>query len=147
MSNGFQKILVLIDFSTHAERALDCAIDWGRQLNAHLTLMHVIQSLSDAGIDTSSTLPATHLERLEAELAQHLKRYLQRVEEAGVAGDFVIAHGSPLDETFEVVKARQIDLIIMGSHGRTGFSHLLLGSMAEKLVRLAPCPVLVVREP
>ena len=47
----------------------------------------------------------------------------------------------------DLFTAEEFDLIIMGSHGRTGFSHLLLGSMAEKLVRLAPCPVLVVRQP
>jgi nucleotide-binding universal stress UspA family protein len=76
-----------------------------------------------------------------------MQGYLQRVEDAGVEGDIVMAHGVPFDKTLEIVKARQIDLIIMGSHGRTGFSHLLLGSMAEKLVRLAPCPVLVVRQP
>jgi universal stress protein A len=82
---------------------------------------------------------------LEAELTQHLNGYLQRVEDAGVKGDLVMTHGVPFEKTIEIVIARQIDLIIMGSHGRTGFSHLLLGSMAEKLVRLAPCPVLVVR--
>ena len=147
MSNTCQKILVPTDFSEHADRALDYAIDWGRQLNAHLTLLHVIQSLPEAGIDMGSGLSAAHLETLEAELVQHMQGYLQRVEDAGVEGDIVMAHGVPFDKTLEIVKARQIDLIIMGSHGRTGFSHLLLGSMAEKLVRLAPCPVLVVRQP
>jgi universal stress protein A len=145
MSNIFQKILVPIDFSEHADRALDYAIAWGRALNADLTLIHVIQSLSEVGIDAGVDLPAAHIEMLEAELTQHMKHYLQRVEDAGVKGDLVMVHGIPFYETIEIVKARQIDLIIMGSHGRTGLSHLLLGSMAEKLVRLAPCPVLVVR--
>lgn len=147
MSNPFQfqKVLVPTDFSAYADRALDYAIDWGRQLNAHLTIVHVIQLLPDAGTNLVSAPPATHLETLEAELTQHLQGYLERVANAGVEGDIVMAHGTPFDETIEIVKARQIDLIIMGSHGRTGFRHLLLGSMAEKLVRLAPCPVLVVR--
>ncbi|ETX04727.1 MAG: hypothetical protein ETSY2_27130, partial [Candidatus Entotheonella gemina] len=116
-----------------------------RELNAHLTLIHVIQSLSEAGMDMASALTAEHLATLEQELTQHLEGYLQRVKNAGAEGDLVIGHGTPFVETIEAVKARQIDLIIMGSHGRTGFSHVLLGSMAEKLVRLAPCPVLVVR--
>jgi nucleotide-binding universal stress UspA family protein len=145
MTSTFQHILVPIDFSEHADRALDYAMAWCRQCHAHLTLIHVIQSLSDVGIDLTPALPAAHLESLEAELTQHMKGYLQRVEDAGVTGDLIMAHGGPFEKTIEVVQARQIDLIIMGSHGRTGVGHLLLGSMAEKLVRLAPCPVLVVR--
>jgi len=145
MAKTFQKLLVPIDFSEHAERALDYAIAWGRQLRAQLVLLHVIQSISDAGFDMMSALPAAHLKVLENELTQHMKDYLQRVEDAGVEGDSVIAYGTPYDKTIELVETRQIDLIVMGSHGRTGLSHLFLGSMAEKLVRLAPCPVLVVR--
>jgi nucleotide-binding universal stress UspA family protein len=145
MSNIFPRILVPVDFSEHAERALDYAIAWGRQCNAHLTLIHVIQLLVDAGSDMALALPTSHLEMLEAELTQHMQVYLQRVEDAGVQGDLVMTYGVPYEKTIEVVKARHIDLIIMGSHGRTGFSHLLLGSVAEKLVRLAPCSVLVVR--
>ncbi len=144
MSAIFQNILVPIDFSEHAARALDVAIEWGRQLHAGLTLLHVIQSV-DLGPDMMSALPAAHIETLEAELTQHMKNYLKRVEKAGVKGDFLIAHGAPFYEAIEIVKSKQIDLIIMGSHGRTGLSHMLLGSVAEKLVRLAPCPVLVVR--
>jgi universal stress protein A len=145
MSHRFQRILTPIDFSQHAGQALDYAIAWGRQLNAQLILVHVVPSLSEVGIDMAPALPAAHLERLEKELTRHMQRYLQRVEDAGVQGDLVIAHGSPLDEIIGIVKARRIDLIIMGSHGRSGLSHLLLGSMAEKVMRLAPCPVLIVR--
>jgi nucleotide-binding universal stress UspA family protein len=145
MSNAFQHVLVPIDFSEHADRALDYAVMWCRRLKGHLTLIHVIQSLSEVGIDRVTTLPAAHLETLERELTHHMQRYLQRVQDAGIEGDMILVHGSPVDETIDTVKARHIDLIIMGSHGRTGVSHMLLGSMAEKLVRLAPCPVLVVR--
>ena len=145
MSYRFQRILAPIDFSQQAGQALDYAIAWGRQLSAQLILVHVVQSLSEVGIDMAPALPSAHLETLEKELTRHLQGYLQRVEDAGVQGDLIIAHGSPLDEIIEIVKARQIDLIIMGSHGRSGLSHLLLGSMAEKVIRLVPCPVLIVR--
>ena len=145
MAKTFQHVFVPIDFSEPSARALNDAIDWGRQLNARLTLLHVIQSLSDVGIDMAPALTAQHLETLEAELTQQMQNYLKRIEDAGVEDDLIIGHGAPFYETIEVVKDRHIDLIIMGSHGRTGLSHLLLASMAEKLVRLAPCPVLVVR--
>ena len=145
MPTTFHKILVPIDFSEPSERALHYAIEWGRSLSAELTLIHVIQSIMEVGIDMTPAVPVAHLERLEEELTQHMHTRLQRVKDGGVEGDLVMAYGAPFYETIEVVKARQMDLIIMGSHGRTGFSHVLLGSMAEKLVRLAPCPVLVVR--
>ncbi len=144
MAKTYQNVLVPIDFSEHATRALDYAIEWGRQLHAHLTLIHVIQS-PDRGSDIMSPLPAAHLATLEAELTQHMRDEVKRVKDAEVGCDFIVVHGAPFHETIKVVGIRQIDLIIMGSHGRTGFSHMLLGSMAEKLVRLAPCPVLVVR--
>jgi len=145
MSHRFQHILVPLDVSQHADRALAYAIAWGRELHAHLTLLHVIQSVSPMGVDTVPALPAAHLKTLENELTRHMQGYLQRVEEAGVQGELVMAHGDPCGETIEIVKARRVDLIIMGSHGRTGFRHLLMGSMAEKVMRLAPCPVLIVR--
>jgi len=145
MAKTFRHILIPIDFSEPSVRALDYAIEWGRQLDAHLTLLHVIQSLSNAGIDLMPSLPAQHVKTLEAELTRQLQRYLKRVEDAGVKGALVISHGAPFNETIKTVNERDIDLIMMGSHGRTGFSHMVLGSMAEKLVRLAPCPVLVVR--
>ena len=109
MAATFQQLLIPIDFSEHASRALDYAIEWGRQLNAHLTLIHVIQSLSDVGLDMASALPAAHLETLEAELTQHMKDYLKRVENAGLEGDLVITHGTPFYEIIEVVKARLKD--------------------------------------
>ena len=56
-------------------------------------------------------------------------------------------HGVPFHEIIETAKMQQVDLIVMGTHGRTGLQYMLLGSVAEKVVHLAPCPVLVVRQP
>jgi nucleotide-binding universal stress UspA family protein len=58
-----------------------------------------------------------------------------------------VVHGVPFQEILDTAKARQVDLIIMGTHGRTGLSHVLSGSVTEKVVRLAPCPVLIARQP
>ena len=65
---------------------------------------------------------------------------------AGLIGECVVLYGVPFQEIVDTAKARQVDLIIMGTHGRTGLLHVLLGSVAEKVVRLAPCSVLVVRQ-
>ena len=93
------------------------------------------------------TLPYTYIQDLEAEIMGNMNNCLERVTAAGLEGEIVVVHGVPFHEIIETAKAQQVALIIMGTHGRTGFQHVLLGSVAEKVVRLAPCPVLVARQP
>ena len=93
------------------------------------------------------TLPYAYLQDLEAEIMQSMESYLARVTAAGLEGATVVIHGVPFHEILETAKTQLVDLIIMGTHGRTGLQHVLLGSVAEKVVRLAPCPVLVARQP
>jgi nucleotide-binding universal stress UspA family protein len=71
----------------------------------------------------------------------------QRVTAAGVEGATLVVHGVPFHEIVATARLHHVDLIIMGTHGRSGFLHLLLGSVAENVVRLAPCAVLVTRPP
>jgi nucleotide-binding universal stress UspA family protein len=84
---------------------------------------------------------------LEAEITSAMQAYLEQITAAGLNGEMAVVHGVPFQEIIETARAQQIDLIVMGTHGRTGLQHVLLGSVAEKVVRLAPCPVLVVRQP
>ena len=142
-----QHFLVPIDFSECAGQALEYAINLGRGLRARLTLLHVIQSVPLGGVDMGVTLPYTYLQDLEADIMQSMEACLARVTAAGLEGDIVVVHGVPFHEIVETAKAQRVDLIIIGTHGRTGLQHILLGSVAEKVVRLAPCPVLVARQP
>jgi len=142
-----QRFLVPVDFSEYANQAVDYAIGLASKLGARLTLLHVIQSLPLGGFDMGVTLPYTYIQDLEAEIANSMQAYLQRVTAAGLEGETAVVHGVPFQEIIETAKTQQIDLIVMGTHGRTGLLHVLLGSVAEKVVRLAPCPVLVVRQP
>ena len=142
-----QRFLVPLDFSEYASQALDYAIKLASQLGARLTLLHVVQPLPMDGVDMGVTLPYTYIQDLEAEIMQSMHNYLERVTAAGLEGKIAVVHGVPFHEIIEMAKAQQMDLIIMGTHGRTGFQHVLLGSVAEKVVRLAPCPVLVARQP
>jgi nucleotide-binding universal stress UspA family protein len=142
-----QHCLVPIDFSEYSLHALDYAVELAGKLYARLTLLHVIQSLPVGGADMGVTLPYAYLENLEAELRRSLESYRERITAKGLLSDSVIVHGVPFQEIIETARARQVDLIIMGTHGRTGILHVLLGSVAEKVVRLAPCPVLVTRRP
>ena len=142
-----QHFLVPIDFSEYANQALDYAITLAGKLGARVTLLHVIQPLPLGGMDMGMTLPATYVQDLEAEIRRDMESSLGRVTAAGLEGDMVIVHGVPFHEITEAAKTQQVDLIVMGTHGRTGLYHVVLGSVAEKVVRLAPCPVLVVRQP
>ena len=141
------RFLVPLDFSEYANQALDYAINLASKLGARLTLLHVIQYLPLGGVDMGVTLPYTYIQDLEAEIMNSMQAYLERVTAAGLEGDIAVVHGVPFQEIIETAKTQQVDLIVMGTHGRTGFQHVLLGSVAEKVVRLAPCPVLVARQP
>ncbi len=142
-----QHFLVPLDFSEYANQALDYAINLASKLGARLTLLHVVQSLPTGGVDMGITLPYTYIQDLEAEITESMNDSLRRVTAAGLEGEVVVVHGVPFHEIIETAKTTQADLIIMGTHGRTGLQHVLLGSVAEKVVRLAPCPVLVARQP
>jgi nucleotide-binding universal stress UspA family protein len=137
--------LVPIDFSTYAEQALDYAIRLAGTLNARLTLLHVIQPVPMAGVAMGVALPEAYLRELEEAVQRDMEQALARVTAAGLTAERVVLYGVPFQEIVEAAKARQVDLIVMGTHGRTGLMQVLLGSIAEKVVRLAPCSVLVVR--
>jgi nucleotide-binding universal stress UspA family protein len=144
-----QHFLVPIDFSAYADQALEYAIALAQKLQARLTLLHVIQPLPISGTDMGmgTVLPYTYFEELETALHQALEKKLQRVHQAGLEGDYVLVHGIPFQVIIDTAAAQHMDLIIMGTHGRTGLTHMLMGSVAEKVVRLGPCPVLVTRVP
>ena len=139
-------ILVPTDFSESSNQALDYAITFASKLQARLTVLHVVE-LFPLGSADMTTVPEAYIEDLKREADRTMQLYLARITAAGLTGDVVVTHGSALQEIMEVAKVQHVDLIIMGTHGRTGLPHLLLGSVAERLVRLAPCPVLVVRLP
>ena len=141
-----EHVLVPIDFSEYSDHALDYAITFASKLQARLTLLHVIESLPVSGVD-AVTLPPDYLLELEVGANRHMRSYLERVTTVGLKGEVAVVYGTPFLVITEVAKERQVDLIIMGTHGRTGLRHLWLGSVAERVVRLAPCPVLVVRTP
>jgi nucleotide-binding universal stress UspA family protein len=138
---SFRKILCPTDFSEGSRQALRLAID-KLGADAHLVLAHVWQPPyvygADAGIPGSVFLETKTL----AENA--LARWKSEAERLGAQRvSTVLATGSPWHEIVELARRdHAIDLIVMGTHGYTGLKHLLLGSVAEQVVRHAPCPVL-----
>jgi universal stress protein A len=140
-----QHFLVPIDFSTYSEQTLTYAMTLATKLQARLTLLHVIYELSVVMGDMASALPAAYLQELETEVRRGLEECLKRVHDVGLEADMLIVHGVPFQRIIDVAREQKVDLIIMGTYGRTGLSHVLMGSVAEKVVRLAPCSVLVTR--
>jgi nucleotide-binding universal stress UspA family protein len=149
MRRTIDRILVPTDFSTTADAALDYARVLAARFGAELRLLHVLEDQylggSFAGevyIPEPSNLRAALTKEAEALLAKRvapLRRESLQVDAAVVVGRSFRAIVDHADEY-------GADLIVMGTHGRTGIPHLLLGSVAERIVRTATCPVLTVRE-
>ncbi|GIX49801.1 MAG: universal stress protein [Candidatus Tectimicrobiota bacterium] len=132
-------ILVPLDFSDHAQRALTCALELAEPLQARLTLLHVIHLPAPGEVDVAGYLSA-----VEAVARQGLATALQRVRQAGIEAHSRLVHGVPWQQIVDTARALPADLIVMATHGRTGLQHALIGSVTERVVRHAPCPVLVV---
>jgi nucleotide-binding universal stress UspA family protein len=140
-----QHILVPTDFSEDADYALDYAIELAKVLQAHLTVLHVFHLSPLALGEAPPAVLADTLAAMEANAQHQTQMALARVQEAGLQGDSAIVEGIPFQVIINTAESMDVDLIVMGTHGRTGLTHALMGSVAEKVVRLAPCPVLVTR--
>ena len=131
-------LLVPTDFSEDADRAIDYAVGLAQELKASLTLMTATY------IGDTPEVSQSYIEKIRAEAQQRIEAVRQRVEDIGVAVKVVMMNGPPAQRIIETAQKESADLIVMGTHGRTGLRHMLIGSVAERVVRHATCPVLVV---
>lgn len=136
-----RKILVPTDFSPYAERALKWAASLAGHYNAEILLLHV---LPDTATIWGSE-PVQELTRLRTKAEARLKDDATSLQDCGKTVTVLAVSGQPFHEICAVATQYNVDLIVMGTHGRSGLSHVLLGSVAERVVRHAPCPVLTVR--
>lgn len=141
-----QHILVPIDFSEPSQEALRYATELATTLQARLTLLHVLQTPALMGGPELGISLATYMEQIETDMRQMMAERVQQARETGVACDGVLVHGVPFQHIIDTASEQQVDLIVMGTHGHTNLQHFFLGSVAEKVVRLAPCAVLVARQ-
>ncbi len=146
MNRTIARILVPTDFSATSDTALGYAITVAKQFGASLHLLHVVDDPFVGGAFGSevyiTSVPAMRVHLVD-EAASKLARLLPLCKRVGARTEVRV--GKPADVIREVAEEHGVDLIVMGTHGRTGIAHLLLGSVAEKIVREAPCPVLTVR--
>ena len=144
------KILVPTDFSETADAALDYAKVLAGQLGASLHLLHVFADPYAVGAfapDVYVPPPPSLRERAIEDARACLKERLSADEEERFGATWAIASGLTAKQIVEFADENAMDLIVMGTHGRRGVAHLLLGSVAEHVVRTAACPVLTVRGP
>ena len=140
-----QVILHPTDYSETSNYALQIAAELARQHHAKLLVLHVAETLGPENVTfgeaTSQLEPASYRHRLEEDLRQRV------LVPAGVSVEYILAAGDVIQEIEHTAQKHGCDLIVMGTHGRTGLSHLVMGSIAEKVIRLAPCPVLTMKIP
>ncbi len=149
---SFSKILVPTDFSDCANVALDRALELPRPIGGSVTLLHVYEMppiYPSGPIMSAETITAAE-NAARAELEKAKERASRRLKERPPVGGVPeittkLIMGGPLGEILEEARQGQYDLIVIGTHGRTGLKHFFLGSVAERVIRAAPCPVLTVR--
>jgi len=140
-----KRILVPVDFSAPSMQALDYAIDFGKPFNPEFVVIFVVELAyyaDPSGLTDTAGMVLNELERFGHE---QLGRLAANLSKRHVTARTVLQIGTPSYVIVEMAKRLSADLIIMSTHGRTGLSHLLIGSVAEKVVRSATCPVLTVR--
>lgn len=146
---NIKKILVPVDFSRHSQQALDYALEFAAPLQAEVLVLHVVEPVAYATPADLYAGMATQLGSLLAEQRRSARRQLDQVVEAsskrGVRMSAHLRDGVAYREVVEAAKKLGAGMIIQATHGRTGLAHVLMGSVAERVVRTAECPVLTIR--
>jgi nucleotide-binding universal stress UspA family protein len=149
---NFNKILAPTDFSDDSNLALSYAMTLAQKFSSEIIVVHVDQPLApvmvselNPGVDVSTMNRIAEEQRLLA--LKELDETTGRLREGGVKARGLMRVGAPFLEIINAAQSESADLIVMGTHGRTGLVHVLMGSVAERVVNKAPCPVLTVRHP
>jgi len=139
-------ILFPTDFSQGARAAMDHAISLARDYNARLILLYVIQDISIAEWYIPSSLSVADLvEDMQKSAWKEMDKWAEEVSTRVKDVEKMVVRGVPFAEIIKTARDKNADMIVIGTHGRTGIDHILFGSTAEKVVRKAACPVLTVR--
>jgi nucleotide-binding universal stress UspA family protein len=141
---SFRRILVATDFAESAERALACAVELARIHSAELMLLHVYMELPAYPEIAAGQVTAIYEEQRRW-VEDALERRARSARASGVLARVLVRTGSPAATIAQTAAEEGADLVMVGTHGRSGIDRLLVGSVAERVVRGAPCPVLVVK--
>ena len=139
-------ILHPTDFSPTADAAFALALETTRRQHGELVLIHVLEGLIPLRKEAYAAQVVEARMATEAVVRKRFDRLLAQAKRAGVLASDVIAEGWPPEQIAKLAKKRHADLIVMGTHGRFGWAKVVLGSVAERVITMAPCPVLTVRK-
>jgi universal stress protein A len=147
----YERILVPIDFSEHSRKTVAYARWFASHYKATLQLLHVFEVPDYAAApygrrEQNCSLIKSQLDAAEQDARDHLTVFENQLLNQGFKVEAYLRVGYPFDEIVQMANHLDVDLIIIGSHGYTGITRLLVGSTAERVVERAPCPVLVVKE-
>lgn len=146
MTIRIQKVLLPTDFSNYSVAATKYACELATKFEAELHILHALEHHLSS---TPNFAMGLDLPRFISESAEAARNKLSDIVDAKWAAGRTVIHavieGSPKMEIVRYARERDIDLIVLSTHGRTGLSHVVMGSVAENVVRTAPCPVLTVR--
>lgn len=144
----FKTILAAVDFSENSDHAFDCALMMAKKFDAHLMVLHVVSEQVDVDLRTyyGSTIPFEKLEEdvisaAETMMTDYCARKLREYDNYST----VTIGGLPYREILRTAREQHADLIVLGTHGRTGLDHMIFGSTAERVVRLSDSPVMTIR--
>jgi nucleotide-binding universal stress UspA family protein len=140
-----QRILVPLDFSRHADFVLEWAAHLAKEHSSRLLLLHAYHLPVEFQQLEGAYLPQDFWASVRAEAEQNLQRYAEPLRAQGLAVDVIVREGYPATVIEQEALDQHADLIVIGTRGLSGLKHLLLGSIAERVVQKAPCPVLTVK--
>lgn len=146
----YRNFLVPVDFSEHSKKTIENATELAALTGACINILHVLQipdypAAFYQGLYVEHEMVKRHVDMATREVNAQLSALTQQILAKGLDAKPVFRLGNPYEEIVNAAKELAADLIVIGSHGRTGLGRFLLGSTAERVVQYAPCPVLVVK--
>ena len=148
MAQPIRRILYATDYSKASARALDEAVSLAKQNRAELLVVHVMEPVSQYAAGEEFSAPELYIkleESAEQDAERSMQKLMRKIQQAKVKAKSVLLRGTASDQIVKAAKNRKVNMIVIGTHGRTGLSKLLTGSVAGKVISLATCPVLTVR--
>ena len=145
MSIQVERILVPVDFSESAAAILEWAAHLAEEHGSRLLLLHAYHLPVEFQQLEGAYLPPDFWSNVKTEAEQSLARYAEEMKQRGLEVEQIVREGYPAAVIIDEAEAHDADLIVIGTHGLSGIKHMLLGSIAERVVQKAPCPVLTVK--
>jgi nucleotide-binding universal stress UspA family protein len=140
-----RSILAAVDFSENSDQALGAAIDLAKQTGAELHVVHALDLPIPIFNPYAISIPDALLTQAREEATRRLREAVEKVGKAGVKAKSHLTEVPAAPAIARLAEELGADLVVMGTHGHTGLKHVLLGSVAERTLRLAPCSVLIVK--